>query len=140
MKLKEPTLKNEAHTKYKLYTNMLAAILKRNKHTCFASLFQNHINNLKNTWKVIKRIISLKDSSSTAPSTIIEDNISLTNPNDIADAFNNYFFNVVTGIQSSIKHSRNKLFDFLPQTDIKSFLINPTDKLEIENIFCLLIL
>ena len=115
IKLKEPTLKNEAHTKYKLYRNMLATLLKRSKHTYFSSFFQNHVNDLKNTWKGIKRIISLKDSTSTVPSTIIEDNISLTNPKDIADAFNNYFSNVATGIKSSIKHSRNKFFGFLPQ-------------------------
>ena len=82
----------------------------------------------------IKGKISLKDSSSTVPSTIIEDNISLTNPKDIADAFNNYFSNVATGIKSSIKYSRNKFFDFLPQININSFFINPTDKTEIKNI------
>ena len=75
IKLKEPTLKNEAHTKYKLSRNMLATLLKRSKR--FSSFFQNHVNDLKNTWKGIKRIISLKDSRSTVPSTIIEDNISL---------------------------------------------------------------
>ena len=104
------------------------------------SFFQNHVNDLKNTWKGIKRIISLKDSRSTVPSTIIEDNISLTNPKDIADAFNNYFSNVATGIKSSIKYSRNKFFDFLPQFNINSFFINPTDKTEIKNIIFLLIL
>ena len=134
IKLKEPTLKNEAHTKYKLYRNMLATLLKRSKHTYFSSFFQNHVNDLKNTWKGIKRIISLKDSRSTVPSTIIENNISLTNPKDIADAFNNYFSNVATGIKSSIKYSRNKFFDFLPQININSFFINPTDKTEIKNI------
>ena len=69
IKLKEPTLKNEAHTKdtkYKLYRNILATLLKRSKHTYFSSSFQNHINDLKNTWKGIKRIISLKDSTSTS--------------------------------------------------------------------------
>ena len=76
----------------------------------------------------------MKDSRSTVPSTIIEDNISLTNPKDIADAFNNYFFNVATGIKPSIKYSRNKFFDFLPQININSFFINPTDKTEIKNI------
>ena len=39
----------------------------------------------------MKRMISMKDSTSTVPSTIIEDNISLTNPKDNDDAFNNYF-------------------------------------------------
>ena len=134
IKLKEPTLKNEAQTKYKFYRNMLATLLKRSKHTYFSSFFQNHVNDLKNTWKDIKRIISLKDSRSTVPSNNIEDNISLTNPKDIADAFNNYFSNVATGIKSSMKYSRNKFFDFLPQININSFFIKPTDKTEIKNI------
>ena len=134
IKLKEPTLKNEAHTKYKLYRNMLATPWKRTKHTYFSSFFQNHVNDLKNTWKGIKTIISLEDSRSKATSTIIEDNISLTNPKDIADAFNNYFSSVAIGIKSSIKYSRNKFFDFLPQVNVNSFFINPTDKTEIKNI------
>ena len=71
---------------------------------------------------------------STVPSTIIEDNISLTDPKDIADAFNNYFSNVATSIKSSIKYSRNKLFNFLPQININSFFINSIDKTEIKNI------
>ena len=133
IKLKEPTLKNEAHSK-RLYRNMLATLLKRSKHTYFSCFFQNHINNLKNTWKGIKTIIYLKDSTSTVASTTIEDNISLTNPKDIADAFNNYFSNVAIGIKSSLKYSRNKFFDFLPQININSFFINPTDKTEIKNI------
>ena len=65
IKLKEPTLKNEAHSKYKLYRNMLSTLLERSKHKYFSSFFQNYINDLKNTWKGIKRIISLKDSTST---------------------------------------------------------------------------
>ena len=52
IKLKEPTLKNEAHTKYKLYRTMLATLLKRRKHTCFSSFFQNYINDLKILGKV----------------------------------------------------------------------------------------
>ena len=39
MKLKEPTLKNETHTKYKLYRNKLATLLKRSKHTYFSYFF-----------------------------------------------------------------------------------------------------
>ena len=39
IKLKEPTFKNEAHTKHKLYRNILATLLKRSKHTYFLSFF-----------------------------------------------------------------------------------------------------
>ena len=77
----------------------------------------------------------MKDSTSTVPSTITEDNISLTNPKDIADAaFNNYFSNVATGIKSSIKYSRKKLFDLLPQIKMNSFFINLTNKVVNKNI------
>ena len=120
IKLKEPILKNEAHTKYKLHRNMLAMLLKRSKHIYLSSFFQNHINDLKNTGEGIKIIISLKDSAFTVPSTE-EDDISLTNPKDIVDVFSNYFSNVATGIKSSIKYSRNKFFDFLPQININFF-------------------
>ena len=41
---------------------------------------------------------------------------------------------LATSIKSSIKYSRNKFFDFLPQININSFFINPTDKTEIKNI------
>ena len=80
----------------------------------------------------LKNEARTKDSTSTVQSTTIEDNISLTNPKDIADAFNNYFSNVATGIKSCMKYSRNKFFDFLPQIKINSFFINPTDKTEIK--------
>ena len=45
IKLKEP-LKSEAHTKYKLYRNFLAILLKRSKHTYLSPFFQNHISDL----------------------------------------------------------------------------------------------
>ena len=55
-----------------------------------------------------------------------------------ADAFNNYFSNETTGIQSSIKNSRNKLFYFLSQIYINSFFINPNDKTDTKNIILLI--
>ena len=79
---------------------MLATLLKRSKHTYFSSFFQNHINDLKNTWKSITRIISWKDSLSTVPTTIIEDDISLTNPKNIATGIQ--FFKNILEINSLI--------------------------------------
>ena len=40
---------------------------------------------------------------------------------------------MATGIELSIKYSRNKLLAFLPQIDINSFFINQSDKTEIKN-------
>ena len=41
--------------------------------------------------------------------------------------------NISTPIQCTIKFSRNKLDDFLPNTDIYYFFIIPVDKTEIQN-------
>ena len=40
---------------------------------------------------------------------------------------------MATGIELSIKYSRNKLLAFLPQININSFFINQSDKTEIKN-------
>ena len=45
-----------------------------------------------------------------------------------------YFSDVATGIKSSIKYSKNKLFDFRPQNNTNCFFIYPTDQTEIKNI------
>ena len=50
---------------------------------------------------------------SLAPSNIFGDGRSLTEPQDIANAFNKYFVNVATDIQSSVRYSKNNFHDFL---------------------------
>ena len=60
------------------------------------------------------------------PSTFTENNISLTKFEGIATAFNKYFVNISSTIQSN-QISRNNLYDFFPNIDI-IFLIKPVDK------------
>ena len=88
IKLKDPNLKNEVHFKFKEYRNLLSTLLKRSKQSYFTNYFQTNINDLKNTWKGIKKLISLKRTSNSVPSAVIESNITLTKPKDIANAFN----------------------------------------------------
>ena len=78
-------------------------------------------NNLKHTWKGIKKLISLKRTSNSVPSAVIKDNIILTNPKGIANVFNKYFKNISSSIQSGIKFSRNKFHDFHPDIDMILF-------------------
>ena len=92
---------------------------------------------MKVTWKGIKKLISLKKTSNSEPSAVIENNITLTKLEDIANAFNKYFINISRTIQSTIKFSRSKCHDFLPDIDINSFIIKPVDKTEMQNILSL---
>ena len=135
IKLKDADLKNEAHFKYKQYRNLLSTSLKRSEQSHFANYFQKNINDLKNTWKDIKKVIYLKRTSNSVSSAVIENNITLTKPKDIANAFNKYFINISSSIQSTIKFSRNKFHDFLRDIEVNSFSIKPVDEIEIKNIF-----
>ena len=113
--------RNEMHIKYKQYRNLISTLLKRSKCLYFTKFFNDNLNNLKNTWKGIKNLISLKNVSHSSPSSIHHNNKTLTSPFEIANAFNNYFSNIALDIQSSIKYSAKEFHEFLPLLSIKSF-------------------
>ena len=121
IKLKEVTLKNEAKVKYKQYRNLLPTLMKESKKYYFTNYFQNNLNDLKSTWKGIKNLISLKELPNATPSNIFDNGRILTEPQEIANDFNKYFVNVATDIQSSIRYSKNKFHDFLPQLILNIF-------------------
>ena len=61
-------------------------------------------------WTGIKKIISSNSSNHIFPTAITVNNETITNPSDIANAFNNYFAEVAIDIQSSSRFSKKKLW------------------------------
>ena len=99
--------------------------MKESKKSYFTNYFQNKLNDLKSTWKGIKNLISLKECSNVTPSNIFDNGQSLTEPQEITNAFNKYFVNVATEIQSSIRYSKSNFHDFLPAININSYFLKP---------------
>ena len=92
---KDPVLKEEFHTKYKKYRNLLSTLMKKRKQAYYDKYFERNWNNIKNTWKGIKSLISLKTVASNVPTVLSLDNgDTITNPYDIANTFNNYFASI----------------------------------------------
>ena len=92
---KDPILKEEFHTNYKKYRNLLSTLMKKSKQAYYDKYFEKNWNNIKNTWKGIKSLISLKTVVSNAPTVLSLDNgDTVTNPYDIANTFNNYFASI----------------------------------------------
>ena len=92
---KDPVLKEEFHTNYKKYRNLLSTLMKKSKQAYYDKYFEKKCNNIKNTWKRIKSLISLKAAASNIPTVLSLDNgDTVTNPYDIANTFNNYFASV----------------------------------------------
>ena len=84
---KDLSQKTELHIKYKSYRNMLSTLMKKSKQNYFTKFFENNLKNLKNTWKGIKSIISMKISFSNSPTLLTFQNENTDNPERIANIF-----------------------------------------------------
>ena len=101
---KDPILKEGFHTNYKKYRNLLSTLMKKSKQAYYDKYFERNWN-IKNTWKGIKSLISLKTIASSIPTVLSLDNgDTITNPYDIANTFNNYFGSVAKTTK------KNKIF------------------------------
>ena len=67
---KDPTLKEECHTNYKKYRNLVSTLIKKSKQAYYNRYFENNWKNIKNTWKGIKSLISLKTVASSIPTVL----------------------------------------------------------------------
>ena len=95
IKKKDPILKEEFRTNYKKYRNLLSTLMKKSKQAYYDKYFERNWNKIKNTWKGIKSLISLKTVASNVPIVLSLDNgATVTNPYDIANTFNNYFASI----------------------------------------------
>ena len=84
--LKDADLKSEAHFKYKQYRNFLSTLLKRSKQSYSKNDFQININDSKNAWKGIKKLLSLKITPNFVPFAEI---LCLPKPEDIDNGSTN---------------------------------------------------
>ena len=67
---KDPILKEECHINYKKYRNLLFTLMKKSKQAYYERYFERNWNNIKNTWKGIKSLISLKTVASSIPTVL----------------------------------------------------------------------
>ena len=131
---KNPNTKYEFHQVYKKYRNMLSTLLKESKKNYYNSYFSENAKNIKNTWKGIKSIITLKSKDQETPKVIKENDAYLTEPKQIANAFNNFFCSVAPKIQDSINYSHKSFESFLPPLCQNTFFISPCSKEDVIDI------
>ena len=109
--------------------------MKKSKQAYYDKYFERNCNNIKNAWKGIKSLISLKTLASHVPTILFLDNgDTITNPYDIANKFNNYFVSIAETTKKNIKHSHKHFSDYLSNETSNTTLLQPTDKEAIANI------
>ena len=99
--------------------------MKKSKQAYFDKYFERNWDNIKNTWKRIKSLISPKTVASHIPTVLSLDNgDTITNPFDIENIFNNYFASIAETMKKSIKYSHKHFSDYLSnETSSTIFLI-----------------
>ena len=109
--------------------------MKKSKQAYYDKYFERNWNNIKNTWKGIKSLISLKTKASSVPTILsVENGDTVTNPYDIANTFNNYFASIAETTKKSIKYTHKHFSDYLSNESDSTIFLQPTDKEEIANI------
>ena len=94
-------------------------------------ILKKNWNNINNTQKGIKSLISLNTVASSIPTVLSLDNgDTITNPYDIANTFNNYFVSIDETTKKSIKY----LHRHLSNENDSTIFLQPTDKEEIANL------
>ena len=125
---KDPILKEECHSNYKKYRNLLSALMKKSKQAYYDRYFERN-------WKGIKSLISLKTLASSIPTVLSLDNGDIiTNPYDIANTFDNHFASIAETTTKSIKYSHKHFSDYLSKDSDSTIFLQPTNKEEIANI------
>ena len=129
---KHTVLKNEIHIEYKNYRNLLSILMKKSKQVCYKKYFETKWNNVKNTLKGIKSLISLKSVTSSAPTVLFRDNGNtiITNFYNIVNTINNYCASIDETTKNNIKYPHKHFSDYLKEEyDCKIFLnFNATDR------------
>ena len=102
--------------------------MKKSKQAYYNKYFERNWNNIKNTWKEIKSLISLKNLASSVPTILSLDNgDTITNPYDIVNTFNNYFASIAETTTRNIKYSRKHFSDYLSNESSSTIFLQRTD-------------
>ena len=119
-------------SKYKTYRNKLKHLLLLSKKSYYDNYFIKNQNNIKETWKGIKQLITFRQSFTNVPTTLEVGNSKLSNTQSIANAFNNYFATIGSNLANAIPTATTPFENYLNAPICNSFLLFPTTATEIE--------
>ena len=90
------------------------------KKLYYNTIFNEYKRNMKKTWRIINKTLTRNKEGSELPSIFCHDDKELTNPTEIANAFNVYFANIGKNLAADIVSS------FSTDQSYTQYLLNPT--------------
>jgi hypothetical protein len=111
--------------KFKTYRNKLNTLIRKCKREYYHKKFESSKNNIRQTWKTINGIIG-RDKTAKQQSTFkTDDGNIVTEPDSIADYFNNFFVDIGPKLASNIKHTGKDYYEYLNEPTQKCLFMNP---------------
>ena len=102
------------------------------KKNYYLQYFNSNKNNIKNIWKGIKQIISIRSLNGGLPPKIVHpNNTELVDSKQIASGFNEQFVNV--GNNTYLLSVCNSAMSYLLPAQVQSLFVTPTTQDEIED-------
>ena len=90
------------------------------------------MNDGKRIWKGIKQIIRTTSQERQAINRVVLNDIEITDPTSIVNAFNNYFPNIGSDLASAIPSVVNSAYEWMSPPPRDSFFLSPITPEEIE--------
>ena len=120
---------------YKKFRNRIVNENRKSKIQYYDSYFQQNKANMKNLWTGIKEIINTKSKSSLQNiSQLIVGGKTYSDPQQMANIFNNFFVDVPNQVCSEIPRTKKSPLDYLKQRTTDSIFLQPIIYTEIEDI------
>lgn len=116
---------------YIKYRNIFNKLKRTAKSKFYENLLQQSKNDMRNTWKAMKMAMNKSSDKSPMTQSIKYLNKTITQPQDICNAFCDYFTNVGPDFASRIGKSKYDHKHYMRKRNAQSMFMNPTDPEEI---------
>ena len=119
--------------KYETYRNKLTSIIRMEKKNYFTNKFNDHKNDIKQTWKIINNVLN-KSSVKAQISQIEHNGTLISEPNVLSETFNTYFANIGETLAKNIPPVNKSFFDYLENPVANTIFFTPVTVYELCNI------
>ena len=117
--------KNITHDGFKRLRNTVTYEIQKSEKDYIKNYFEKSKNDTSLIWKGIRQLITLKYKNKRQPSIITVKGNDVTNPKNIANAFNNFFTNIVPSSSKTICKSKQKFKNFLNNSLLNLCVLKP---------------
>ena len=134
--LRENNINIKAHYQqlYKFYRNRIVTLIRNSKANHFKNYFYDNIKDSRKVWEGIRELINDNTNKANKTVTLDIDNNITSEPDQVANSFNNHFSTVADKIRNKIIFSSKHFSSYLKKRNENSLFMTPTSPQEIINV------